>query len=209
MTLDIRVDLKAFEEQVQEIAEASAPKGAAIFYGSSSIRIWGQERLARHMAPAPALCHGIGGSCSEHMLYRYGALIKPYEPKMLVWYCGSNDLALGYTPEAAFALAERVFAWTHVDFPECKILLLSVFHCRSRDALWPEYQVFNRYQERYAAERPWVRALDLESLYHTEDGRIRDEIFQADQLHLNDEGYERLQALVRPHVLELMGLNEA
>ena len=206
--MDIRVDLKAFEDQVREIAQAPALQGAAIFYGSSSIRLWGQDRLARHMAPAPALCHGIGGGCAEHMLYRYGALIKPYAPKVLVWYCGSNDLALGYTAEEAYALTERVFAWTRMDFPGCKILILPVFHCRSRDALWPQYRAFNRYLEDYARERPWARALDLDSLYHTADGGIRDEIFQADQLHLNDEGYERLQALVRPHVLELMGADE-
>lgn len=206
--MDIRVDLKAFEEQVQEIQKAPVLKGATVFYGSSSIRMWGQERLERHMAPAPVLCHGIGGSCAEHMLYRYDALIKPYAPKALVWYCGSNDLALGYAPEEAYALTERVFAWTHIDFPECRILILPVFHCRSRDALWPQYQIFNRSLERYAAERPWARALNLESLYHAEDGRIRDEIFLEDQLHLNDEGYERLQRIVRPHVLEMMGLNE-
>ena len=47
--------------------------------------------------------------------------------------------------------------------------------------------------------------LDLiDTLCHDANREIRDGIFMPDQLHLNDQGYEELAALVRPVVLDMM-----
>ncbi|GHU73112.1 lysophospholipase [Clostridia bacterium] len=200
-------DLAYFEDEVQEIMRRPVVKDSALFYGSSSIRLWGVERLARDMAPVVALNHGIGGSTADQCLYRYGELVKPYAPKLLVWYCGTNDIALGYTPEEAFALSLRVFEWTRRDNPECKILALSVMHNRSRERIYPQHLILNELLKWYCRDNEFARHVDLiETLCHDKDGQVRGDIFMPDELHLNDKGYAELAAIVRPAVLDMMGV---
>lgn len=199
-------DLSAFEEDVAKIRQRPVRKGAALFYGSSSITMWGVERLARDMAPIIALNHGIGGSTCDQCLYRYNELVKPYEPKLLVWYCGTNDIALGYSPEEAFAVTLRVFEWTRRDFPDCKLLALSVMHNKNRAHLYADHLRLNDMVKGYCQSREDARHLDLiGSLCHDHRGEIRGDIFMEDNLHLNDKGYGELAAIVKPAVIEMMG----
>jgi len=203
--MGIHSDLKLFEEEVAQIVSFPVETGCALFYGSSSIRLWGKERLAKQMQPVRTLNHGIGGSTAEQCLYRYGTLVRPYAPSLLVWYCGTNDIALGYSPEEVFALSLRVFEWTRNDFPESRLLVLSTMHNRLRDELFPQYRELNRMVSSYCKAREDARYLDLvEPLCHDSKGEIRDEIFLPDNLHLNDLGYEEMGSLVRPIVLDMM-----
>jgi lysophospholipase L1-like esterase len=203
--MNLRAGLAAFEDEVKEIKSRPIIKGGALFYGSSSIRLWGVDRLARHMSPIQTLNHGIGGSTAEQCLYRYPELVKPYNPKLMVWYCGTNDIALGYTPEEAFALSLRVFKWADHDFPGVKLIILSMMHNHSRAHLYDKMLELDALLRQYASTSEGVRHIDLiDPLCHDIRGRIRGEVFMEDQLHLNDKGYEILADLVRPVVVEMM-----
>jgi lysophospholipase L1-like esterase len=203
--MKLLADLSSFEDEVREIKARPVAQGGALFYGSSTIRMWEVERLRRHMSPIPALNHGIGGSTAEQCLYRYAELVKPYAPRVLVWYCGTNDLAIGYTPEEAFALALRVFAWADHDFPGMGLVILSVTHNRNREAIFDKHLQLDALYKQYASSRDGVRHIDLiDPLCHDAAGRIRDDIFLPDQLHLNGRGYDELAAIVRPVVEGMM-----
>ncbi len=73
--------------------------GAVVFYGSSTITMWGHERLAHQMKDIAVINRGFGGSTAEQALYYYSRVIKPLVPRALVWYEGDNDICVGYTPQ--------------------------------------------------------------------------------------------------------------
>jgi lysophospholipase L1-like esterase len=50
------------------------------------------------------LNRAIAGTVTQDMLNRIGQLVLPYEPRIVVYYCGSNDISVG---EAAAPIVER------------------------------------------------------------------------------------------------------
>ena len=78
---------KAFAEQ-----DAAKPfaKGGILFVGSSIFRQW--TTVADQMAPLPVLNRAFGGSRTGDQLARFDQLVPRYAPRIVVYYCGSNDL---------------------------------------------------------------------------------------------------------------------
>jgi hypothetical protein len=74
-----------------------------VFTGSSIFQFW--THLREQMAPLPVLNRAIAGTVTQDMLTRIGQLVLPYEPRIVVYYCGSNDISAG---EDAAAIIE----WT-------------------------------------------------------------------------------------------------
>src|SRR5580693_1491257 len=83
-------------------AQASPEHGGIVFTGSSIFRFWTQ--LTDQMAPLPVLNRAIAGTVTQDMLDRIGQLVLPYQPRIVVFYCGSNDISVG---EDAAAIVER------------------------------------------------------------------------------------------------------
>ena len=107
-----------YEPSFKAFAEADLAKppvkGGILFVGSSIFRQW--KEVADHMAPLPVLNRAFGGSRTADQLARFDQLVPVYEPKVVVYYCGSNDLNAkpADAPEEIFArfriFSERVQA---------------------------------------------------------------------------------------------------
>ena len=72
-------------------------KGKILFTGSSSIRFW--DSLNEDMKPLEVLNRGFGGAQISHVIYHFEDIVKPYNPKAIVFFCGTNDLTALKTPE--------------------------------------------------------------------------------------------------------------
>ena len=81
---------------------ASPEHGGIVFTGSSIFRFW--THLSDQMAPLPVFNRAIAGTVTEDMLNRIGQLVLPYQPRIVVYYCGSNDISAG---EDAAPIVER------------------------------------------------------------------------------------------------------
>jgi hypothetical protein len=66
-------------------------RGGIVFSGSSSIRKW--ESLQTDMAPLPVVNRGFGGAIIKQVTHYTGKMIVPLYPKLVVFYCGENDIA--------------------------------------------------------------------------------------------------------------------
>jgi lysophospholipase L1-like esterase len=192
-------DFSEFDSYIDSLEARNEPTGAVVFYGSSTITMWGHERLRAQMKDITAVNRGFGGSTAEQALYYYDRMIKPLKPRALVWYEGDNDICCGYTPEESFALSERVFAWARKDMPGIKIYLLPVKSCPDREAFIPKYEEYRRLLRCYAANNENVFYINyIPMLYENSDvnGKLRRDIFLGDMLHFNDRGYTELSAVV-------------
>ncbi len=191
--------LSDFDSDIAALEARHDPAGAAVFYGSSTITMWGHERLARQMKDIGAVNRGFGGSTAEQALYYYCRVIRPLAPRALVWYEGDNDICAGYSPEEIFLLSERVFAWAAKDFPGIAIYILPPKSCPSRESLIPKYEQVRVLLGRFAEKTDNVFYIDYLDMLH-ENGcrqnRLRRDIYLDDMLHFNDSGYEEFSAIV-------------
>jgi hypothetical protein len=80
-------------ESRPEYRTASPEHGGIVFTGSSIFRFW--THLTDQMAPLPVLNRAIAGTVTQDMLGRIGQLVLPYQPRIVVYYCGSNDISAG------------------------------------------------------------------------------------------------------------------
>jgi len=72
-----------------------------VFVGSSIFREWREARdFAADLAPLPVVNRAFGGSTARDQLRDdiMDAIVFPHEPRVLVYYCGSNDLNEGESP---------------------------------------------------------------------------------------------------------------
>jgi lysophospholipase L1-like esterase len=194
-----------YEPEIQafEAADAADPPAPhqVLFIGSSSIRMW--DSLGEDMAPAPVLNRGFGGSRTPEVLAVMDRIVYPYEPSVIVYYCGDNDLGDSNTDSRAaadgfIAFCERV----HERSPGTPILYLAI---KASIARWSNWEAMDRANDMvadFAATHDNVEFIDVATCLIGDDGTPDPALFLGDGLHLNDRGYELWTAIVRPRVLE-------
>jgi lysophospholipase L1-like esterase len=185
------------------------PRGAVVFVGSSSIRLW--STLAEDMAPLPALNRGFGGAHMSHVARHARRLVTPYAPRAVVVYAGDNDLGegTGKTAEtvrddfAAFVAAVRGGG------PELPIYFLTIKPSRLRWERWPEMQRASALVGELARGDPRLHVVDVGSALLGPDGTPRRELFRLDGLHLNRAGYAAWTTVLKPIPLRDLGATTA
>jgi len=179
-----------FEDEIKRYEEADKksppPKGAVLFVGSSSIRMW--RSVAADMAPLPAVNRGFGGSKASDVLNFIDRIVTPYEPGSIVYYEGDNDLQSGRKPEQIRDDVKTFVEKVRAALPQVKIYVLSVKPSPSRARLWPSAQETNKLLRELAKETKGVAYIDVAGEM-LKDGQARSELFLKDNLHMNAEGY--------------------
>jgi hypothetical protein len=84
--------------------------GGIVFTGSSSIEYW--ESLAEDFRSHYVLNRGVGGALIAHVTYFADRVIIPYQPRMIVLYCGENDLYIGRTADQVLADLDALIDFT-------------------------------------------------------------------------------------------------
>ena len=79
---------------------AMPAQGQILLYGSSTIRFWGSS--AKDLAEYQTINRGFGGSQTEDAIYYFDRMVVPYQPKLILFYEGDNDLAAGKSVESVY-----------------------------------------------------------------------------------------------------------
>jgi lysophospholipase L1-like esterase len=197
--------LDRFEQEIQAFEAADAtnmpPQNAVLFVGSSSIRMW--NSLAEDFAPLPVINRGFGGSTIPEVSYYAKRVIYKYQPSVVVFYCGDNDLASSDPPALAFQNFKKFIGETEKNLKGTPIVFISAKPSPSRWNLWRNYQQFNAMVEQFANNRPNLRYVDISSTLLDANGQPDPAFFAEDKLHLNSQGYAKWTAVLKPVVMEL------
>ena len=110
---------------------------AILFTGSSSIRRW--NSMQEDFSPTPVLNRGFGGSTIPEVTYYADRIILPHKPKIIVFYCGENDLAKDEA-ESKLALKNfKAFAkYMNKNLPDTKVYFVSIKPSIRRWHYWPK-----------------------------------------------------------------------
>ena len=184
---------------VQSDSEQMPASGQALFIGSSSIRMW--NTLSEDMAPVPTINRGFGGSQTPEVLAVFDQIVVPYAPRIIVYYCGDNDLGTENTDSSAAAMGFIQFArLAHNHWPETEIVYIPIKPSLARWSNWAAMEEANSIVEDYCNAMPHMTYADTVSPTLLEDGTPDPSIFLADGLHMNPKGYAIWTSVLRPIV---------
>lgn len=184
----------AFE---QKDKQTPPPKGAILFVGSSSIRMWNTTNSFPTLA---TINRGFGGSYMSDVARFADRIVTPYCPRLIVVYAGGNDIAGKRTAEQVFAAYKDFVATVRKSLPKTPIIYIAMAPNPKRWHLYPEMQKANALIRDYAKAGDQLRFLDFGPQMLGPDGQPRPELFLKDKLHLNAEGYKLWNSLLLPHL---------
>ncbi len=173
------------------------PRHGILFLGSSSIVRWD---LKASFPGLPVIQRGFGGSQIADAVHFADRIVIPYEPSVIVFYAGDNDLASGKTPQQVAADYRALVAKVRASLPGVRIVFISIKPSIARWHLIQQVRQANQRIREFAASDPQQRFVDVEPAMLDSDGKPRRELFVADGLHLSAEGYKLWSELVRPHL---------
>jgi hypothetical protein len=172
------------------------PKGGVEFIGSSMIRRW--TTLAQDFPGQPVFNRGFGGSEVVDSTHFAPRVIFPYAPRMIFFRAGGNDLAAGKSPDQVFADFQEFTATVHAKLPATEIIFISWSPTPSRWKQHEQEKKLNELVKQFCDQTPHLQYIETYELPLGADGLPRPELFVADQLHFNADGYKLLAERVRP-----------
>ena len=202
--VELSEDERGFEAEIEafdKMLEQDAPaKGGIIFTGSSSIRKW--ETLKADMAPLPVENRGFGGAIIKQVTYYSNRMIVPLEPKLLVFYCGENDIANDVYPAERTLNDYKTFVKTmRKKLPRTGIVFVSMKPSPKRWNYWNKFKAGNAMIEKFIQTQQDMWYVDVGEAMLGSNGRPRAELFLSDSLHMNAKGYALWSEILKPEVL--------
>jgi lysophospholipase L1-like esterase len=186
--------IAAFEKQ-----DVAAPpsKGAVLFVGSSSIRLW---KLADSFGQLDVINRGFGGSHLADSVHFLDRLVLKHEPRTVVLYAGDNDIASGKTPERVAGDFQAFAKSLHAKLPKTRVVYICIKPSIKRWALVDKIRAANKLIADACAQDERLTYLDVFPPMLGDDGRPRPELFVEDGLHLSAKGYAVWTELLTPHL---------
>jgi lysophospholipase L1-like esterase len=174
------------------------PHGAILFTGSSSIKKW--TSLAQDFKGYNVINRGFGGSQISDSVYYADRIVIPYQPQRIVFFAGVNDLDAGKTPEQVFENFKAFVQKVRAGLPKVEIDYLSITTSPLR---WHEVEQVKKANGLISS---WIVAQNHLTFINVfpatlgEDGQPRPELFLADRLHMNAQGYALWTKIIEPYL---------
>jgi lysophospholipase L1-like esterase len=183
---------------IAQTQTGSPEHGGIVFTGSSIFQFW--THLREQMAPLPVLNRAIAGTVTQDMLDRIGRLVLPYEPRIVVYYCGSNDISAGYDAGPIIERTKRYIQVLHEKLPGTFFFYASINKAPEKRERWDVVDAVNRAMERYSREAANVGYIDLNPVLFDSRNKLRESLFLPDGLHFRPDStaYAEFAQIVRP-----------
>jgi lysophospholipase L1-like esterase len=181
-----------------QLARHGRPERPIAFYGSSSFRLW--PGMTLDLGTFDVVNLGFGGGTFASGLHYLDRLLVPLQPARVALYFGENDISMdGLSAEATLSGLDRLVSEITARLPHVPVFLLSA---KQSPAKWLYAEVvsaFNAMAQDYCAARPGLEFIDVGQALIGENGRPMMRYYEADQIHLNTEGYGLWATLLRAH----------
>ncbi len=189
-----------FQDAIQAFLDqdrtSPPPQEGILFIGSSIWRQW--TNVTEHMAPLPVFNRAFGGSRTWEILHYMDHIVLPYRPKMIVYYCGSNDINAGEKAPAIVARFQEFVSRVHAKLPETRIFFASVHKAPQKRDDWDVVEEVNARVKQIAAAAPLVDYIEMNPLLFDASGEPRMELYRPDGLHFHPPAYDEFAKLIQP-----------
>lgn len=189
-------EISAFE---RSDATNPPPKGAIVFVGSSSIRLW--KTLAEDFPALRVINRGFGGSEVVDSTHFADRIVVPYAPRQVVVYAGANDINNGKTAEQVAADFRSLVEKLRSRLPHLPVAFIAIAGNPARWAQIEKVRRANTLIADYCKATPGLAFIDTHREMLGADGLPRPELFVEDRLHMNAEGYRLWKRVVGPFLV--------
>lgn len=200
-----------WEKDIQKFEAADKtnppPENAVLFIGSSTIRMW--KTLKEDFPNHKVINRGFGGSQIADSVYYADRIVIPYKPKMILLYAGGNDINVGKSPEAVFEDFKAFVVKVRAKLPAVRIAFMSSGPSLARWAQAEKQRKLNQLIKDYIGNDSTLDFIEAFDVFLGADGKPRPELYVADKLHNNAEGYKIRAELVRPYLEKFKNKPEA
>lgn len=171
------------------------PRDPILFVGSSSIVLW---QSASAFPGYPIVNRGFGGSHTSDVLHYFDQVVAPYKPSLIVFYCGDNDIAAGKTPEQVLADFDKFRELVDKHCGPTPVIYLPIKPSTSRWDKWPQMSEVNAVIKKQASEDDLLVYANTAEVLLGPDGTPDPALLRDDGLHLNQAGYDKWNAVLKP-----------
>jgi lysophospholipase L1-like esterase len=194
-----RKEIDAFKKK--DSVQMPAPN-SILFVGSSSFTKW--TDVQDYFPGYPILNRGFGGSSLPDLIRYADEVIYPYQPKQIVIYCGENDIAASDTITAQLVLQrfQLLFGMIRANLGKVPVAFISIKPSPSRWKFEPVIVEANKLIKAFLAKQPKTKFINVHNAMLQKDGSVMEDIFIADKLHMNAEGYKIWQPRIRKALLK-------
>lgn len=183
---------KMWDAEINSLTEIDVkqtpPKNPILFVGSSSMRFW--RNLRQSFPTLNVINRGFGGSRLEDVNHYFDRIVAPYNPKIIVLYAGENDVNEGIAPETVLESYRKFWTLMRAKFPKIKFIYVALKPSPARWAIADKYKQTNNLIKNEIAKDKRAVFVDVWTPMLGANGQPLPDIFVADNLHMNEKGYE-------------------
>ncbi len=171
--------------------------GSILFIGSSIWRLW--STVEQDMAPLPVYNRAFGGSQTPDMLRHFDALVVPHKPRIIVYYCGSNDVNAGQPADAIAGRIHEFAARVGQSLPGTKMIFASINRSPDKEKRWDVVDAVNaRVRDSFTKEFAYLSYVELNTALFDAAGKARVELYLPDLLHFKPPAYVAFTEILKP-----------
>jgi lysophospholipase L1-like esterase len=178
------------------LGQSATPARDIVFVGSSIFHRW--TNLTAQMAPLPVVNLAFDGSLTTDMLRMLDSRVLPLRPKIIVYYCGSNDVSVGEPAEAIFGRIQQFVDRVATGLPNARVVFVSINRAPEKQDRWDVVDTVNHRVEAYAMKAPRLQYVDVNPVLFNRDGSPRLELYLSDRLHFRPPAYEEFARILKP-----------
>lgn len=204
-------EVKAWESDIEKFEQLdiskSYPSDAILFAGSSSIRLW--STIGKDMLPFNVIQRGYGGAKLSDFVVYADRIIYPHPCQAIVIFI-ANDIAGNdndKSPLEVSQLFKKVLSIIHRKFSDTPVFWISITPTPARWKVWPEIKEANEMIKEICAKHKNTYFVETEKYFLTSSGIPRNQLFVADRLHLNADGYAIWAEIIRNELNKVLADN--
>ena len=201
-TLEVR-----FAENVQAFLDqdkvSPPPQNAILFVGSSIFRQW--ANLTQQMAPLPVFNRAFGGSRTWEVLAYMDKIVLPYRPRIIVYYCGSNDVNAGEPADAIVGRFREFVTRAQKALPDTRIFFVSINRAPDKRARWNVVDDANAQIKQFAYATKNLDYIEVNPVLFDANDEPLHALYLDDGLHFHPPAYEEFTKIIKPVLLRAWG----
>ena len=125
-------------------------------------------------------------------------IVLPYSPKMIVYYCGSNDVGAKRNAEQIADGFKQFVARVHVKLPSTRIFYVSINRAPQKQDKWDVVDAANASVKDYVAKDKRLEFIDVNPALFDQFGQARLDLYLPDKLHFKEPAYDDFTRIIRP-----------
>jgi lysophospholipase L1-like esterase len=195
---------EAIDEFLSQDLVSPPLKGSILFTGSSSIRFW--KTLKEDMEPMQVINRGFGGAHIAHVNHHFDDVVTDYQPKAIVLFCGTNDIAALKGPKQTIDDFKSFLSKVRANLPGIPVFVIGIKPSVAREYLKAEEMEYNSTISEMSEKDELLFFVDVWEEMLTAEGKPNPSLFVEDGLHINAEGYKIWTRLVRANLINYFNL---